>query len=69
MEDKIEALEYRINVLEKILDDPWRILLDDAVREYIRKNYPCCGSYDFDLYDRVLEEMKDKIRKILVEDK
>ena len=67
MENKIEDLEYRINVLEKILDDPWRILLDDAVREYIRKNYEYCGSYDFDLYEKVLEEMKDKIRKFLVE--
>lgn len=68
MENKIQDLEYRINVLEKILDDPWRVLLDEAVREYIRKNYEYCGSYDFDLYDRVLEEMKDKIRKMLVED-
>lgn len=65
MEDKREEFECRIR---EMLEDPWRVLLDDAVREYIRKNYPYCGSYDLDLYERVLEEMKNKIRKILVED-
>lgn len=68
MEDKIEELEYRINILEKMFDNQWRLLLDDIVREYIRKNYPYCESDDMHLYDRVLEEMKDKIRKILMED-
>ena len=65
MENKIEELECR---MREMLEDPWRILLDDAVREYIRKNYPYCGSYDFDLYERVFEEMKYKIKRILMED-
>lgn len=68
MEDKIAELEYRICELERRLDDPWRSVLDDMVREYIRKNYPYCEICDGWLYARVLEEMKDKIRKILVED-
>lgn len=63
MENKREELECRIR---EMLEDPWRILLDDAVREYIRKNYPYCGSYDFDLYDRVLESMKEQIKTLLM---
>ena len=68
MEDRIEELERRIYMLEKMFDNQWCLLLDDMVREYIRKNYPYCGSDDIFLYNRVLEEMKDKIRKILIED-
>lgn len=48
--------------------DPWRPLLDEFVRERIRNYYNYGASYDSGLYNRVLEEMKDKIRKILVED-
>ena len=69
MVNKIEELECKIFVLERMLEDPWRILLDDVVREYIRKNYPHCDSYDNGwLYDTVLGEMKDKIRRILMGD-
>lgn len=68
MEDKIEELQYRICELERRLDDPWRSLLDDMVREYINKNYPYCEICDGWLYNRVLEEMKYKIRRILMED-
>lgn len=68
MEDRIEELEYRICELERRLNDPWRSVLDEFVRERIRNYYHYGASYDSGLYDRVLEEMKDKIRKILVED-
>ena len=68
MEDKIAELEYRICELERRINDPWRPLLDDMVREYIRKNYPYCELGDGWLYNRVFEEMKGKIRRILMED-
>lgn len=69
MEEQIKILEERIDVLETILlRDPWEILLDDMVREYIYKKYPYCESCDGWLYARVLEEMKDKIKRILMED-
>lgn len=66
MEDKIQILEERINVLEiMLLKDPWEILLDDAVKTYIREHYPYCGSYDIDLYFKVLESMKEQIKTLL----
>lgn len=69
MEERIKILEERINVLETMLlsKDPWETLLDDTVREYIREHYPYCGSYDFDLYFRILESMKEQIKTLLME--
>lgn len=67
LEEKIKVLEERINVLETmLLKDPWEALLDDTVRAYIRKNYPYYGSYDIDLYFRVLESMKEQIKTLLM---
>lgn len=67
MEEKIKILEERVNELETLLaKDPWEALLDDTVRAYIREHYPYCGSYDFDLYDRVLESMKEQIKTLLM---
>lgn len=67
MEEQIKILEERVNVLEvMLLKDPWETLLDDIVRAYIREHYPYCGSYDFDLYFRVLESMKEQIKTLLM---
>lgn len=49
--------------------DPWRPLLDEFVKERIRNYYQYSYGYDESLYNRVLEEMKEKIRRILVEDR
>lgn len=67
MEERIKILEERIDRLEAlVLKDPWETLLDDTVREYIREHYPYCGSYDFDLYFRILESMKEQIKTLLM---
>ena len=66
MEEKIAILEERINVLEMRAGDPWRMLLDDIVHAYIREHYSYCGSYDADLYWRVLESMKEQIKFLLM---
>lgn len=67
LEERIDALEQRINVFEvMLLKDPWEILLDDTVRAYIRERYPYGGSYDFVLYERVLESMKEQIKILLM---
>lgn len=67
MEEKIRILEERIDMLETLLlKDPWEALLDDTVRAYIREHYPYCGSYDFDLYFRILESMKEQIKTFLM---
>lgn len=67
MEDQIKILEERVDVLETVLlKDPWRLLLDDIVSEYIREHYPYAGSYDTDLYFRVLESMKEQIKTLLM---
>lgn len=67
MEEQIKILEERIDRLEAlVLKDPWEVLLDDTVRDYIREHYPYCGSYDFDLYFRILESMKEQIKTLLM---
>lgn len=67
MEEQIKILEERVNVLEvTLLRDPWRILLCDIVEEYIREHYPNGGSYDTDLYFRVLESMKKQLKTLLM---
>lgn len=67
MEEQIKILEERINVLETLLlKDPWRILLGEAVSEYIKEHYPYAGSYDTDLYWRVFESMKEQIKTLLM---
>ena len=67
MEEQIKILEARVEVLEAVLlKDPWRILLCDVVSEYIREHYPYAGTYDTDLYFRVLESMKEQIKTLLM---
>ena len=50
--------------------DPWRPLLNDFVKEYIRNNYheDIDDIYEDGLYNRVFEEMKDKVRRIIMEE-
>ena len=67
MEDKIKILEERVAVLENMLfKNPWEILLDDIVRVYIREHYPYGGSYNTNLYSRVLESMKEQLKTLLM---
>lgn len=67
MEEQIKILEERVNMLETLLlKDPWETLLDDAVRAYIREHYPNGGSYDTNLYFRVMESMKEQLKTLLM---
>jgi len=67
MEEKIKILEERVNELEtRLSKDLWRALLEDIVDDYIKEHYPYCGSYDTDLYWRVLESMKEQITTLLM---
>ena len=67
MEEQIKILEERVNALEAMLSkNLWRILLDDIVEEYIREYYPYSGSYDTDLYSRVMESMKEQLKTLLM---
>lgn len=66
MEDRIEELERRIYMLEKMFDNQWQLLLDDIVREYIKEYYPYGGIGDTNIYFRVLESMKEQIKTLLM---
>jgi len=66
MEEQIKILEEKVNILEALLlKNPWEILLDDIVRDYIREHYPYGNGYT-DLYSKVLESMKEQIKTLLM---
>ena len=69
MDERIQELERKVDylesIIEKLINGALDNIIDEVASEYIRERYPYTGSYDYDLCERVKDQITEHFRYLL----